>query len=117
MLIPKLYIRVGPIAFSILLATLETKLITLVTAPCPLVALLVGKVVDSTRGLVNCKPTCLTINKGPLGKTVRNLPIRSVSVIAALVAPIIPPLINPSSNLVSLTLLIVASIELMSVLI
>ena len=53
---------------------------------------------DSSFGFDNCRPTCLTINRGPFGKSVKNLPIRAVSFIDALRAPIAPPLIKPSSN-------------------
>ena len=108
--------RVGPTAFSILPATLATKLIALFKNPPPLVARSVFTCFDSKRGLDNCKPICLIINNGPCGASVRNLVIRRVSVTEALSAPITPPLTNPSSNLVSLNLLKPLSTVLISVL-
>ena len=62
--------------------------------------LLVGNCLVSSLGLDNCNPTCLVMNNGPLGKSVKNLPIRKVSVNPAFNEPTAPPRINPSSNLV-----------------
>ena len=105
--------------------TLVKKFPTLLKNPCPLVGLLVpvypvGPVrstLCSSSGLDNCKPICLAINRGPFGKSVKNLLIRRVSTTDAPIAPTIPPLIKPSSNLVNLSLLIPLSTVLMSVLI
>ena len=62
--------------------------------PIPVTAAL-----DSNLGLDSCSPTCLTINSGPLAKSVRNFPIRIVSTTDAFAAPTIPPLTKPSSKL------------------
>ena len=109
--------RVGPTAFSICPAILDTKFIAFVRNPCPLVALSTFNFFDSNLGLDNCNPTCLAINSGPFGKSVKNLPIRRVSTTDALTAPTIPPLTNPSSNLVKRSLLNPLSTVLISVLI
>ena len=91
--------RVGPTRFVILLATFAIKLPTLRNNPPPLVGLSVLNCLASNLGLDNCKPTCLTMNRGPLGKSVKNFPIRSVSTIEAFAAPTAPPLTKPSSKL------------------
>ncbi len=41
------------------------------------------------------------MNNGPLGKSLRNFPIRRVSTIEAFTAPTTPPLTKPSSKLVN----------------
>ena len=90
--------RVGPTVLLILLAALA------IAPNTPLLS--VRSCFISNLGFDNCNPTCLVINSGPLGASKRNLPIRKVSTIEALRAPIIPPLTKPSSNLVNLSLVI-----------
>ena len=78
----------------------KPKLYILVGCNNPAVEDISGLFLTSKRGFDNCNPTCLAMNRGPLGRSVKNLAIRSVSVAPANAAFMVPPLTNPSSNLI-----------------